>query len=547
MGLLIKTRPKILFLSYQYYTKTNLIQINIMQTNLSLLLLALTFSACAQTQPIADFISIPPTLQTQGLVLPSTHAFQVLAREGMTIANGVLAGSPDFTAFVPIQNSSTHGYLSLNHETTPGGMTVFDANYNQNTKLWSLTNAVPIAFPVPTQRNCSGAVTAWGTVISGEEILNSSDTNGDGWNDAGWLVEINPATKQFVRKIYAAGWCAHENAVVANDERTIYTGSDSDTLGYLYKFVSDAPRVFTTGSLYVLRLTQNGAGEWVQLPNTTQNDLNHTTQNAYAAHATNISGIEDVEIGADGKIYLAAKYSGQVYNFVDNGLTVSNYSTFVQKRVYNLNTTDLVQSADWGIGNDNLAFDGEQNLWILQDGTNNYIWVAKADHSPTLPHIELFATVPYGAEPTGITFSPDKRFLFMSIQHPNALNTAVQIDAAGDNVIFNTSMTIVIARKEHLGATVDTGGIIAPNTGEFARLINNGNSTKGRFLEINKPINGTALTYLTVFNFDGTLVERQTLGMLPQGRHLFALDRYKNNVILKIEDEQGVKVFKLAE
>jgi uncharacterized protein len=508
---------------------------------------AISLSACAQTQPIADFISIPPTLQTQGLVLPATHSFQVLAYEGMPIASGTLAGSPDFTAFVPIQNSSTHGFLSLNHEAVPGGMTVFDANYNQNTKRWSLTNATPIAFPTPTQRNCSGAVTPWGTVISGEEIMNTTDINGDGWYDAGWLVEIEPATRRFIRKIYAAGWCAHENAVVANDERTIYTGSDNDTTGYLYKFVSDTARIFTTGNLYVLRLTQNGNGEWVQLPNSTQYDLNHTTQNARAINATNISGIEDVEIGVNGKIYIAAKYSGQVYNFVDNGLTVSNYTTFVQQRTYDLQTTDLVQSVAWGIGNDNLAFDNEQNLWILQDGTNNYIWVAKADHTPAVPHIELFATVPYGAEPTGITFSPDKRFLFMSIQHPSTLNTAVQIDAVGDSVIFNKSVTIVIARKEHLGATIDTGGIFVGNSNDFARIINNGNSHKGRFLEIVKPTNGSSLTYMTIFNLDGTLVERQTLGILPQGRHLFALDRFKNNTILKIEDEQGARTFKLAE
>jgi uncharacterized protein len=514
-----------------------------MKKILLLAIAALSFSACAQSQPIADFISIPPTTQTQSLVLPATHTFQVLAQTGAPINGGVLRGSPDFTGYTPLQGSSKRGFLSLNHEEIPGGITVFDAQYNTSSKLWALTNGQPIVFPMGTQRNCSGAITAWGTMISGEEIMNAADANGDGWRDAGWLVEIEPATRRFVRKIYAAGWCSHENATIAADERTIYTGSDNDSTGFLYKFVSDTARVFSTGRLYVLRLTQNGNGEWLQLPNATKTECNNTANLAQALHATNIAGIEDVEIAADGSIVLAAKYSGQVYRFSDNGLTVSGYHAFVPQRNYDIMTESGVVPTAWGIGNDNMAFDAAQNLWILQDGSNNYIWVAKADHTPQQPHIELFATIPYGAEPTGITFSPDKKFLFMSIQHPSALNTAIQIDAAGDSIIFNKPTTIVIARKENLGNVTDT--IQQATADNWAQILNNGNRRKGRILSITKNAVSTQPTFLNFYTADGRLLERQNAGTLPIGTHLFSLERFADAVILQVEDAQGRKAFKL--
>jgi hypothetical protein len=64
--------------------------------------------------------------------------------------------------------------------------------------------------------------------------------------------------------------------------------------------------------------------------------------------------------------------------------------------------------------------------------------------------VEIFASTPKGSEPTGITFSPDKKYLFMSVQHPDSTNI-LQQDASGNFVQFNKSSMIVIARKEFLG------------------------------------------------------------------------------------------------
>ncbi|MBA2762760.1 MAG: T9SS type A sorting domain-containing protein, partial [Segetibacter sp.] len=88
----------------------------------------------------------------------------------------------------------------------------------------------------------------------------------------------------------------------------------------------------------------------------------------------------------------------------------------------------------------------------LQDGGDNHIWVVSPAHTAASPAIKVFANTPRGSEPTGITFSPDYKFMFISLQHPSSSNTLGQTDVAGDNVIFNTHTTLVIARKENLGA-----------------------------------------------------------------------------------------------
>jgi hypothetical protein len=128
--------------------------------------------------------------------------------------------------------------------------------------------------------------------------------------------------------------------------------------------------------------------------------------------------------------------------------------TFVGNTSYPITHENGTTNLNWGYGNDNLAFDLDGNLWVLQDGDNHYIWVVKNGHSQANPNVELFGIVPAGAEPTGITFSPDNRFLFMSIQHPSGSNrVTTQTDAAGIEIGFEKSTTIVIALKENLGAS----------------------------------------------------------------------------------------------
>ena len=136
-----------------------------MKTHISALIVALLFIQTSSAQTIGTFTSVQPTAQTENLVIPSTHRFQVLSQTGTALnSGGTMRDNPDFTCYVPIANSSVEGYLSINHETAPGGATIFDINYNATTKLWQTTNKAACTLTggfFSTAANCSGGLTPW--------------------------------------------------------------------------------------------------------------------------------------------------------------------------------------------------------------------------------------------------------------------------------------------------------------------------------------------------------------------------------------------------
>ena len=81
-------------------------------------------------QTIGTFSSVAPTAQTEQFVIPSTHRFQKIVQSGdtYTTGGGTLHEGFDFTCYVPISSSSTNGYVSLNHETSPGAVSILDVN-----------------------------------------------------------------------------------------------------------------------------------------------------------------------------------------------------------------------------------------------------------------------------------------------------------------------------------------------------------------------------------------------------------------------------------
>ncbi len=433
----------------------------------------LSIFAQETTPNIADFTSITPTEQQPYFVIPESHRFQVLVQSGddYLSGGGQIPARNDFTGYVPIDGSSEKGYLSINHENPIGGVSILDIHYDVNSLLWVVddSEAVPINSEdlVQTIANCSGTVTSWNTVISCEEFTSATDFNNDGYNDVGWCLEIDPATRQVMEygngkteKLWALGNMAHENVVVANDERTVYLGEDGNT-ACVYKFIADEATNLYSGKLYTLVLDADlvdgeptiTTGKWVQVPNDTPEERNVTYTVAADLGGNYFGLVEDVEISPlDGKIYFAAKEFGRVYRFTDDGETVSDFEVFVGGQSYEITTSEETFTTDWGRGNDNLAFDDKGNLWVLQDGSNDYIWVVAPTHSQEEPDVRIFATTPIGSEPTGITFSPDYRFLFMSIQHPDDEDNLPQLDATFNEVTINRATTLVIALADQLGA-----------------------------------------------------------------------------------------------
>ena len=492
---------------------------------------------------IGCFTSIVPTGQTGNMIIPNEHRFQLILKQGdvYTVGGGIVPGNNDFTGYVPINGDSELGYLSVNHENSPGGVSIVDLHFDVPSQLWVSDKTQPVDLYnnalVTTTRNCSGGITPWGTVVTAEESTNAGDANGDGYQDVGWLVEIDPVTAQVKdygngqEKLWAMGRMGHENVVVSPDSKVAYYGEDGGTQ-CVYKYVMDTPGDLSAGKVFVLKLDAplvnndptSTTGQWILVPNTTKEERNNIRVAAAALGGTNFNGVEDCEINPiTGDIYFTSKGKDRVYRFKDGESTLSEFETFVGGRAYAIETAQGTFSEDWGSGNDNLTFDDKGNLWVLQDGGKNYIWVVRPNHTQDTPNVALFASMPIGAEPTGLTFTPDFKYGFFSVQHPSGNNNNPQEDATFGNVVFNGSATVVIALSENLGAQKPVADFSADNvevdqgeTVTFQDSSTNNPTSWSWIFEGGIPATSTEATPTVVYNevgmFDVSLVTGNVAG-----------------------------------
>ncbi len=493
---------------------------------------------------IGCFTSINPTGQTPVMIYPAEQRFQMLFKQGDQYmdGSGTVPGNHDFTGYIPSvgETASTVGYLSVNHENAPGGVSILDITLDEGNYLWNVNDSRKVDIYnedlVTTTRNCSGGITPWGTIITAEESTNGGDVNGDGYNDEGWLVEIDPATaavKEYgngkQEKLWAMGRMNHENVVISADGTTAYYGEDGGS-HCVYKFIADTPNNFYSGTLYVLDLDLDLAndepcsptGVWKVVPNSTPAECNAVATNAQALGGTNFNGVEDCEIGPDGMIYFTAKGRNRVYRFTDSGEGVTNFETFVGGMTYPIETAGGIIMEEWRDGNDNLAFDDKGNLWVVQDGGRNYIWVVRPNHRQSDPQVLIHSSMPNGSEPTGLTFSPDFKYGFFSVQHPESGN-ASQVDATGNEVTFNASAALVFSNQNLLGTQIpvtDFSGnnleIEAGGSVQFTDLSTNNPTTWTWTFEGGTPATSTeqnpTVSYAEPGTYNVTLVASNTAG-----------------------------------
>ena len=456
----------------------------------------------------------------------------------LTIKVQALGSNFDFTGYVPKNGSSKEGYLSINHETDPGGVSMLNIRYDESVGLWKVDSAQAIDFSSVggTIRNCSGTVTPWNSIVTCEEDYGkNSDGNGDGYFDIGWCTEIDPITKKIKdygtgkpQKLWALGRISHENVVVDPiDKKTVYFGEDEGD-GAVYKFIADKAGDLSAGKLYTLVLDsvytggdyKGSTGKWVVVPNTTIAERNDTKKLTLALGATKFAGVEDVEISPLNQfIYFAVKGAGRVYRFKDNGSVISNFETFLGGLNYRVNVGSQVVAESFGSGIDNLAFDERGNLYALQDGGNNYVWMATAKHTQAAPQVEVFMNTPIGSEPTGITFTPDHKFMFISIQEPNT--TVKQSDVAKRSVTQNLSYALAIARTANLGQGRSTSVNELPALAPDFQLFPNPASD---FVSASIYLKENANLQLQVFDTQGRLVLMRNLGKQTSGDYRIEFD-----------------------
>ena len=298
-------------------------------------------------------------------------------------------------------------------------------------------------------------------------------------NRAGYVVEIDPTDPTSTpRKLTALGRFKHENAdtVVNNDGRVVVYMGDDERGEFLYRFVSDgvyAAGVETNalleiGTLSVAKFNDDGTGEWLDLtPENTGLESQaeiciHTRQAASAVGATTMDRPEWVasnpnapevyccltnnknrgvkpnaggdDTSANGPNPRNANNFGQIVRWRpeegDHTSAGFNWDLFVlagnptvRDDAYagseNINADNMFNSPD------GLKFDSNGLLWIQTDGNygNEGDFAGQGNNQmlagdPVTGEIRRFLVGPNECEITGLSWSPDRRTMFVGIQHP---------------------------------------------------------------------------------------------------------------------------------
>jgi len=347
-----------------------------------------------------------------------------------------------------------------------------------------------------TLANCSGGRTPWGTTLTCEENFHEFASEEPDFlyrwpkepyatkRHWGWVVEIDPFDPASTpRKLTALGRMRHENVAlrVGGDGTLVaYLGDDKND-SCLFKFVADGKvtgdrakdrTLLESGKLYVAQLelmpegvltgakgssTASKRGKWLLLDFASQEKLRDAKRDdgsplfatqadvlADAAAAAKVIGgtplerPEDAEVHPlDGSLYVALTnqkkrtpkdWHGRIARLVEKGGDPAalefDWSVFAEG------------GPKAGFSSpDNLAFDGNGDLWVTSDMTSEEMATGKkaAEAYAARGNNGLYffrtsgpfaglacqaASGPVECELTGPCFTPDGATLFLSVQHP---------------------------------------------------------------------------------------------------------------------------------
>lgn len=308
-------------------------------------------------------------------------------------------------------------------------------------------------------------------------------------NRFGWIVEIDPmdATQTPVKRT-ALGRFKHEGIAltVGRGGRVVGYMGDDQRFDYIYKFVSEGnwrrmrkagKSPLDHGTLYVARFNDDGTGEW--LPLTIDNPalathfkdqaeiLTYARLAADKVGATPMDRPEWTTVAPDGTVYctltnnsrrtepnaanpMAPNADGHIIRWRDsNRHTGTKFKWEIFLVAQNTHGTEESYSDP-----DGLFADPDGRLFIQTDGTqqdglNNQLLVADT----MTGKLSRLLTGVTKDEVTGITMTPDRRTMFVNLQHPgNGDPSLTSFPAPYDGVTIPRDATLVITRKD--------GGII---------------------------------------------------------------------------------------
>jgi secreted PhoX family phosphatase len=306
--------------------------------------LLLAFGSCNTKQISSElFTPVAVNYNNRTVEIPEGFSYKILFSEGDTVItnSGKRApakGSHDMIVYIPINNSSEHGYLYVNHEEHKpnailgdgGGGTIFEVEKKNGE--WQVVGdyrAIDFSNVGETFRNCGGTLTPHGTILTTEEefpkanteiysrfgITDTTDYNGKKkFLNYGWMIEVDPATRKAIRKIKNFGRYPHEDAQCMADDKTIYFTSDNKP-SILFKFIAQEKGNYDTGQLYAYQQSSDGNfGIWIELP-MQEDSLLNIIDVAVRKHATMLISNEWIEAVGD-KLYITESGSNQ-FDFIN--------------------------------------------------------------------------------------------------------------------------------------------------------------------------------------------------------------------------------------
>jgi len=340
--------------------------------------------------------------------------------------------------------------------------------------------------------SAEGADYGWHQFDPRFDLSNASYTQEE--NRFGWVVEINPmdASQPPVKRT-ALGRVKHENAelVLGRGDRAVVYMGDDERFDYIYKFVSaDNWRSMQArgispldeGTLYVAKFNDDGTGEWLELsmnnPAIAARFADSGEMLTYARIAADTVGAtpmdrpEWISTAPTGEVYctltnntrredpnapnpLAPNPYGHIIKWQDSDNHVG--TTFTWDIFVLAANTHTVDESAFG-SPDGLWADPDGRLFIETDGDQPEVNGVKLNDQmlvadPGTGEIRRIFSGVTGCEVTGITVTPDRRTMFVNIQHPGDGDpTLTNFPMPVDGVTIPRDATVVITRKD--------GGII---------------------------------------------------------------------------------------